>query len=208
MQDSEAIDILVRSRASVSPDLSRPAYRAVKRTFDVAASGAAIVVLFIPSAVLCAVICAKSPGASPIYAQWRLKRVGKDGRFEFFRMYKFRSMVPNADKMLPDLLEANEADGPLFKMKEDPRVIPGIGRFIRKHSLAPVIFAPPGAKEPTNSFSQRAKTHDDLQVCKRHPGYPSVAAYDYTSPEKLSFGIFGGSGRRGAALARRTGVAA
>ena len=50
-------------------------------------------------------------------------------------MYKFRSMVPDADKMLDELKDLNEVDGPLFKIKDDPRIIPGIGTFIRKHSI-------------------------------------------------------------------------
>lgn len=50
-------------------------------------------------------------------------------------MWKFRSMVPNADELLDELREHNEADGPLFKIKNDPRIIPGLGNFIRKHSI-------------------------------------------------------------------------
>lgn len=44
-------------------------------------------------------------------------------------------MVPRADEMLGDLQGKNEADGPLFKIKDDPRIIPGIGSFIRRHSI-------------------------------------------------------------------------
>ena len=44
-------------------------------------------------------------------------------------------MVPHADEMLAELKERNEADGPLFKIKDDPRIIPGVGHFIRKHSI-------------------------------------------------------------------------
>ena len=51
-----------------------------------------------------------------------------------FNFLKFRSMVPNADKMLDSLLDKNEMDGPVFKIKEDPRIT-RIGKFIRKTSI-------------------------------------------------------------------------
>lgn len=61
------------------------------------------------------------------------KRVGKNGRE--FNFYKFRTMVLNADKMKDELLKHNERqDGPLFKMKNDPRVTP-LGRILRKYSI-------------------------------------------------------------------------
>ncbi|PWA12252.1 multidrug MFS transporter [Pueribacillus theae] len=59
-------------------------------------------------------------------------RVGKDGKE--FTMYKFRSMVPDAEKKLESLLERNEATGPLFKIKHDPRITK-TGKFIRKTSI-------------------------------------------------------------------------
>ena len=74
--------------------LNRYGYRFVKRAFDIVASGCAIALLFVPSLVLCAVICIKSPGAGPIYGQTRVGRVKCDGSFGTFRLYKFRSMVP------------------------------------------------------------------------------------------------------------------
>ena len=112
-----------------------PLYRAAKRALDVVVSLVVIVVLLVPSLVLCAVICAKSPGASPLYGQTRVGRVGRDGKPREFRMWKFRSMVPHADEMLEGLRDKNEATGPLFKMRDDPRVIPGVGQFIRRHSI-------------------------------------------------------------------------
>lgn len=59
-------------------------------------------------------------------------RIGKNGRL--FKMYKFRSMVVNADRKLKKLLKYNEIDGAMFKMKYDPRVTK-IGRIIRKYSI-------------------------------------------------------------------------
>lgn len=127
--------MLESSNSGLEPELSRHGYRFVKRVFDLSLSSVAITVGLIPSLVLCAVIYAKSPGASPIYSQYRVGRLKKDGSYKVFKMYKFRSMRPGADAMLESLRDANEADGPLFKIKDDPRVIPGVGTFIRKHSI-------------------------------------------------------------------------
>ena len=117
----------------VYPDEGRPLYNFAKRVFDIAFSGCAIVVLFVPSVVLSAAICIESPGA-PIYCQRRLGRVRKDGTLQQFTMLKFRSMCKDADAQLAKLQDRNEADGPLFKIADDPRVT-RIGRFIRKHSI-------------------------------------------------------------------------
>ncbi len=135
VSNEEAADVLAASNSGIVPDLSRHGYRVLKRAFDIVASGVAIVLLLVPSAVLSVAICVKSPGASPLYSQTRVGRLRKDGSYKLFRMWKFRSMVPNADELLEELKEQNEADGPLFKIKDDPRIIPGIGKFIRKHSI-------------------------------------------------------------------------
>jgi exopolysaccharide biosynthesis polyprenyl glycosylphosphotransferase len=63
---------------------------------------------------------------------FRQKRVGKDGKE--FMMYKFRSMVHNAESLLENLLQFNESTGAMFKMKEDPRVTK-VGKVLRKYSL-------------------------------------------------------------------------
>ncbi|AGF54955.1 sugar transferase [Clostridium saccharoperbutylacetonicum] len=60
------------------------------------------------------------------------KRVGKDGKT--FGIYKFRSMVVNAEELKDKLSDKNEISGPMFKMKEDPRVTK-VGKFIRKTSI-------------------------------------------------------------------------
>ena len=51
-----------------------------------------------------------------------------------FKFYKIRSMIPNAEQILDQLLEKNEMEGPAFKMKDDPRIT-RFGRFIRKTSI-------------------------------------------------------------------------
>lgn len=111
----------------------RLAYRFVKRAFDIAFSLAAIAVLVVPSIILCVAIRLESPG-NPLYSQKRVGRIGRDGQVRTFDMYKFRSMSADADERLAELADLNEADGPLFKIKDDPRVT-RIGRFIRKHSV-------------------------------------------------------------------------
>jgi exopolysaccharide biosynthesis polyprenyl glycosylphosphotransferase len=81
--------------------------------------------------VLCLIALAiklDSPG--PVF--YRQRRVGKDGRF--FRMLKFRSMVPDAERRLDTLRHHTEATGPLFKIREDPRVT-RVGKVLRRWSL-------------------------------------------------------------------------
>ena len=114
-------------------DCERLGYRFVKRCFDIVFSAAVITVAFVPSLILCAAIAIESPGC-PLYRQKRVGRIGADGKPREFTMWKFRSMVKGADKMKDALLAENEVEGPMFKMRDDPRVT-RIGRFIRKHSI-------------------------------------------------------------------------
>lgn len=114
-------------------DRERLGYRIAKRAFDIAFSAAVIAVGVVPGAVLCAAIAIESPGC-PLYRQRRVGRIGADGRPREFTMWKFRSMVRGADGMKADLMADNEVEGPMFKMRDDPRVT-RIGRFIRKHSI-------------------------------------------------------------------------
>lgn len=173
LTNEEALRLLEGRDSGVRPETSRHVYRTVKRVFDICATGAAIAVLAIPSAVLCAAICIKSPGASPIYSQWRIGRVNRDGSFHAFKMYKFRSMVPNADQMLAELQSQNEASGPMFKIRRDPRVIPGVGTFIRKHSIDEL-------PQLINVFK------GDMSLIGPRPGLPrEVALYDEHAMERL-----------------------
>ena len=166
----------------------RLAYRFVKRVFDIVFSLGVIAILLIPSLLLCLAIRIESPGC-PIYSQKRVGRIGRNGEVETFDMYKFRSMHADADDRLADLKDLNEADGPLFKIKDDPRVT-RIGRFIRRHSLASVIIGTPGDGESTKSLSRSANSSLDLQLCERRPGL-CCADYPHYKPfEFLSVGVF------------------
>jgi lipopolysaccharide/colanic/teichoic acid biosynthesis glycosyltransferase len=105
-----------------------PRLLAVKRTVDIVLSAVALIALLPLLAVLGALIKLSGPG--PVFFTQR--RVGHQGRI--FRMLKFRSMVVNAEELKPRLVAQNESDGPVFKMRRDPRIT-AIGRFIRKYSL-------------------------------------------------------------------------
>ncbi|HVE86493.1 MAG TPA: sugar transferase [Myxococcales bacterium] len=102
--------------------------RALKRLFDIASSAAALWMLLPLFAVVAAVIKLTSKG--PIF--FKQQRVGLNGRP--FHMLKFRSMVVNAEELKAKLAAQNEQTGPVFKMKNDPRIT-GIGKFIRKFSI-------------------------------------------------------------------------
>ncbi len=102
--------------------------RILKRLLDLAIVAiVAIPALLISAAVAIAI---KLDDGGPVF--YRAKRVGQDG--EAFGMYKFRSMVMNADQLRAKLWEQNEADGPIFKIKDDPRLTK-VGRFIRRMSI-------------------------------------------------------------------------
>lgn len=114
---------------STEPEITiyeNPVYLAVKRCFDIAFSLLCIIVFTIPILFVMLLIVIDSPGASPIYTQYR---VGKNGRV--FKFYKLRSMVPEADQMLDSLLDQNEMEGPAFKISNDPRIT-RVGRVIRR----------------------------------------------------------------------------
>ena len=110
-------------------DYHRRSYWICKRMFDILFSSAVLVLGSPLYLLLAAVIWLDDPHGSPIYAQTRVGRHGRE-----FKFYKFRSMVVGADQMLADLQDLNEKDGPAFKIKDDPRIT-RIGRFIRRTSL-------------------------------------------------------------------------
>lgn len=166
----------------------RLGYRFLKRTFDIIFSVCVIIILLIPSLVLCLAICIESPG-SPIYVQRRVGRIGKHGEVITFPMLKFRSMYKDADERLEEIKHLNEADGPLFKIKDDPRVTK-IGKFIRKHSMASVIIGAPGDGESTKSLSRSANSSLDLQLCERRPGLCFANNPHYKPFKFLSIAVF------------------
>lgn len=106
----------------------RPFYHVVKRLFDIVASACGLILLF-PLFLFLVIKIRSEDGGPAFYSQ---ERIGKNEKP--FKMWKFRSMVVDADKMLDKLEDQNEIDGAMFKIKDDPRVTK-IGRVIRKYSL-------------------------------------------------------------------------
>lgn len=99
-----------------------------KRTIDIVA-GSALLLLATPIMLVAAVGIVLVTGGSPIFAQ---ERVGQYGRR--FRMFKLRTMVKNAHELREQLMHLNEVDGPVFKIRKDPRLHP-LGSFLRRSSI-------------------------------------------------------------------------
>lgn len=116
--------------------LSMKQYLFAKRVFDIAVCLAVFPILLPLFAVIAALIKLESPGAPAVFTQYRTGRHGKR-----FKIYKFRTMVANAEEMKLQLLHLNELQWPDFKITNDPRVTK-IGKFLRKTSLdeLPQIF--------------------------------------------------------------------
>ena len=91
-----------------------------------------ITIAGIPGLLLTGIIAIAIKLDSPGPVFYAANRVGRNGKL--FKMYKFRSMVVDADKQKKELEAFNEADGPIFKMKDDPRLTK-VGRFLRRSSL-------------------------------------------------------------------------
>ena len=114
--------------AHVLPPI-RSGYRtAAKRTFDLVVAVGAIIVA--APFLVAAAIAIKVDSRGPVF--FRQQRVGRNGKH--FTMLKLRTMVTNAEDLKAELAARNEAAGPLFKMRDDPRIT-RVGRFLRKTSL-------------------------------------------------------------------------
>lgn len=100
-----------------------------RRAQDIVISSLLLLILWPFILLVALIIVIDSPGASPFFVQ---TRIGRDGKpFDFI---KLRSMTPQAETQLRDILDQNEMDGPVFKIKKDPRIT-RVGRFIRKTSI-------------------------------------------------------------------------
>jgi len=101
---------------------------AVKRLIDITGSGL-LIILFSPVMLAAFVLVKLDSEGAAIFAQ---ERIGLNKRR--FRIYKFRTMVANAEKLQAELESSNEAQGPVFKIRHDPRIT-RIGKLLRKTSI-------------------------------------------------------------------------
>ena len=122
--------MMAMERLKVNPAKvsERPFYHVVKRLFDIVVSACGLILLS-PLFLFLVIKIRSEDGGPAFYSQ---ERIGKNEKP--FKMWKFRSMVVDADKMLDKLEDQNEIDGAMFKIKDDPRVTK-IGHVIRKYSL-------------------------------------------------------------------------
>lgn len=142
-------------------------YWRLRRAQDVVLSLIAMAALWPFMLIVALAIVIESPGAGPIFKQ---KRVGRDGKE--FMFYKFRSMIPGAEDRLGELLPENEMQGPVFKMRNDPRIT-RVGRIIRRCSIdeLPQLYN---------------VLRGDMSIVGPRPGLPrEVAQYDSYARQRL-----------------------
>ena len=100
-----------------------------RRVQDVILSLLALLILAPLLLAVSVLIVLDSPGAGPIFSQ---TRIGRDGKA--FTFYKFRTMAPGAERELESLLPLSEMTGPVFKIRNDPRIT-RVGKFLRKSGI-------------------------------------------------------------------------
>ena len=167
---------------------SKKLYCAVKRGQDILLSTLALLILWPLMLVLALVIYIDSPGASPFFVQ---ERIGLNGKS--FRFIKFRSMVPDAEKKLHALLDRNEMDGPVFKIKRDPRIT-RVGSFIRRTSidelpqLINILKGDMSIVGPRPALPREVKKYDDYERQRLYVR-PGLTCYWQVQPRRndLSF---------------------
>lgn len=133
----------------------------LKRLMDITGGVVGVTFTGILTVILGPIIYIQSPG--PIF--FSQKRVGRNGRI--FKIYKFRSMYPDAEERKKELMKENKMQGLMFKMDNDPRIIP-IGKFIRKTSLDefPQFFNV--LKGDMSLVGTRPPTVDEYEQYERH----------------------------------------
>ena len=163
-------------------------YCAAKRGQDILFSALALLVLWPLMLLLALVIYIDSPGASPFFVQ---ERIGLNGKP--FRFIKFRSMVPDAEKKLHALLDKNEMDGPVFKIRRDPRIT-RVGSFIRRCSidelpqLINILKGDMSIVGPRPALPREVKKYDDYERQRLYVR-PGLTCYWQVQPRRndLSF---------------------
>ncbi len=164
---------------------AKPAYDVVKRLFDIVSSLAALVVLFPFLLIVAIVIIIDDNKGSPIFSQIRC---GKNGTY--FKIYKFRTMCCDAESKLEALQEKNEMDGPVFKIKDDPRVT-RVGKFLRSSGidelpqLINILKGDMSVVGPRPALPKEVKQYNDEQRI-RLKVTPGLTCYWQIEPDRNS----------------------
>ncbi len=172
---------LVLERDNINKD--KKTYLIIKRISDIFLSILGILVLSPIFIVTTLVVFLECPKANPIFSQ---DRIGKNGKR--FRFYKFRSMVPDAENKLSDLLEHNEMEGHAFKMKNDPRITK-VGKLLRKTSIdeLPQLFnvlkGDMSIVGPRPPLVREVEKYDDYELQRLYVT-PGLTCYWQTTPNR------------------------
>ena len=151
--------------------VASPVQLLMKRAMDIAGSLVGLFITAIAFVIFAPIIYFQSPG--PIF--YSQVRIGKNGRK--FKIYKFRSMYPDADKRKAELMAQNKMEGLMFKMDNDPRIIP-IGHIMRKLSIdeLPQFYnilkgdmSLVGTRPPTVDEWEQYSPHHRARLCAK-PG--------------------------------------
>jgi len=127
--DHQAVDEATKKKLEELCRTPKRDFWIKKRVFDVIVSSICLLILLPLFIIISIAIVIDDPHAGPFYSQTRIGRHGKP-----FKMFKFRSMYKNADELKAKLMQSNEADGPAFKIKNDPRITK-VGKIIRAISF-------------------------------------------------------------------------
>ena len=164
---------------------AKPSYDVVKRLFDIVSSLAALVVLFPFLVIVAIVILIDDNKGSPIFSQIRC---GKNGKY--FKIYKFRTMCCDAESKREALQEKNEMDGPVFKIKDDPRVT-RVGKFLRSSGidelpqLLNILKGDMSVVGPRPALPKEVKQYNDEQRI-RLKVTPGLTCYWQIEPDRNS----------------------
>lgn len=186
LQEETAVEREVINRDEILA--SKRLYWIGRRVQDIIFSTLALLVLWPVILVFAVIIVIDSPGASPFFVQ---DRVGRDGKV--FKFIKLRSMKPNAEAELVKLLDKNEMSGPVFKIKNDPRIT-RVGRFIRRSGIDElpqlwnVLKGDMSIVGPRPALPREVEQYDDYQRQRLYV-QPGLTCYWQIQPHRndLSF---------------------
>lgn len=162
-----SLDVVTASIRTASP-----VQLTVKRLMDICGAIVGLVITALAFLFVAPAIYIKSPG--PIF--FSQERMGRNGRR--FKIYKFRSMYMDAEERKKELMESNKMQGLMFKMDDDPRIIKGIGHFIRNTSIDELPqfwnilkgdMSLVGTRPPTLDEFEQYQTHHKIRLSFR-PG--------------------------------------